>query len=142
MSSDPLVHASCVARFGRGVLIRGASGAGKSSLALQLMAGGWMLVADDYVALAAVAGQVFASAPDRLRGLVEIYGVGILPVPARLKVPIHLLVDLVAEAPERLPLPQPEVLLGCAIPTQILPARHQMNAFYVAEALRHTPLSG
>ena len=44
---ETIVHASCVARDGRAVLIRGASGSGKSGLALQLMALGAGLVADD-----------------------------------------------------------------------------------------------
>ena len=43
------LHASCIAVHGRGVLILGPSGAGKSSLALQLMALGADLVADDMI---------------------------------------------------------------------------------------------
>ena len=46
----PGLHASAVLWHGRGVLIRGASrAAGKSSLALRLLAAGAMLVADDLV---------------------------------------------------------------------------------------------
>jgi len=49
--SDPtqenVLHASCVCLEGRAVLIRGASGSGKSGLALQLIALGAALVADD-----------------------------------------------------------------------------------------------
>jgi HPr Serine kinase C-terminal domain len=43
------LHATCVAWFGRGVLITGPSGSGKSTLALKLIERGWMLVADDAV---------------------------------------------------------------------------------------------
>ena len=46
--NDPiLVHATAVAIEGEAVLLRGASGAGKSDLALRLIDGGARLVADD-----------------------------------------------------------------------------------------------
>ena len=54
MSRDPgtiNLHASAVALDGRGALLLGASGAGKSGLALRLMALGARLVADDRVLL-------------------------------------------------------------------------------------------
>ncbi len=45
------LHGTCIAFRGRGVLISGPTGSGKSSLALALIARGWMLVADDAVIL-------------------------------------------------------------------------------------------
>ena len=49
-STDPdTIHASAVALGPVGLLIMGASGSGKSSLALELMARGAKLVADDQV---------------------------------------------------------------------------------------------
>ncbi|MBT7294587.1 MAG: serine/threonine protein kinase, partial [Rhodospirillaceae bacterium] len=44
-----LNHATCIALAGKGVLLRGFSGAGKSDLALRLIDGGAKLVADDQV---------------------------------------------------------------------------------------------
>jgi hypothetical protein len=41
------VHAACVARAGFGVLLAGASGAGKSSLALACARAGWTFLSDD-----------------------------------------------------------------------------------------------
>jgi len=41
------IHASCVRIRGKGVLLLGASGAGKSDLALEMIDGGAKLVADD-----------------------------------------------------------------------------------------------
>ena len=58
-----LVHATCVALDGAGVLLRGPSGSGKSDLALRLIDGGARLVADDQVALSAEAGRLVARAP-------------------------------------------------------------------------------
>ena len=80
-----LIHGTCVA-FADGdhwsaVLLQGRSGVGKSDLALRLIDVGASLVADDQVALAAVDGRVTASAPDRLAGLLEVRGLGIVKQP-------------------------------------------------------------
>lgn len=84
---ESLVHASCVsvprADDGpSGVLILGPSGAGKSDLALRLMARGARLVADDRTRLRRDGDRIRASAPDRLAGLIEARGVGLLRVAA------------------------------------------------------------
>lgn len=108
-----LVHASCVAIDGYGILLRGPSGAGKSDLALRLIDGGARLVADDRVELAPKDGRVVAQAPTRLAGLIEVRGLGIIrcePVP---QTALILVVDLVApDAVERLPEPATTQLLG------------------------------
>lgn len=74
----PLLHASCVAINDKAVLILGPSGAGKSDLALRLIDEGAKLVADDQVEVETCRGKLMARAPARLRGLIEIRGVGIL----------------------------------------------------------------
>ncbi len=60
------------------LLITGASGAGKSTLALQLIALGAVLVADDRVIATPRDSGVWLTAPDTLRGQIEARGVGIL----------------------------------------------------------------
>ncbi|QCI79531.1 aldolase [Hankyongella ginsenosidimutans] len=97
------VHASCVAVFGRGVLLLGESGAGKSSLALRLIDRGAMLVGDDRICLHEDGG-LFASAPLPLAGLIESRGLGILRLPYRRKARLALAVTLAAA--ERLPEPE------------------------------------
>jgi RNase adaptor protein for sRNA GlmZ degradation len=112
-----LHHATCVAVAGRGVLLRGASGAGKSDLALRLLGEGARLVADDVVALAARAGRLIARAAPDLAGKIEVRGLGIVPLAALTEAEIALVVDLVeASAIERLPEPQTETILGIALP--------------------------
>jgi HPr kinase/phosphorylase len=73
------VHASVVALEGRAVLILGGSGAGKSGLALQMIARGAAHVADDRVMLRRRSdGRLTAAAPQAIEGLIEARGIGIL----------------------------------------------------------------
>ena len=96
------IHATCVAIRGAGVLIAGASGAGKSDLALRLLARGAMLVADDYTLLSTVDGRLIASVPATIAGMIEVRGLGLVAMPYRDAVPVALLVAL-GGAVERLP---------------------------------------
>jgi len=89
------VHGTCVALscagHTAGVLFQGASGSGKSSLALRLIdqsgfgAGSaapiqGRLVSDDQVLLEAVDGALTATAPHAINGLLEVRGIGIIKV--------------------------------------------------------------
>jgi serine kinase of HPr protein (carbohydrate metabolism regulator) len=94
-----LNHATCVAVAGKGVLLRGFSGAGKSDLALRLIDGGAELVADDQVVCHAEGGAVIATAPPAIAGLLEVRGLGVMHLEFLGRVEIALVVDLVA--PER-----------------------------------------
>ena len=99
-----LVHASCVALEGKGVLLRGAPGAGKSDLALRLIEGGAALVADDQVALTSSGEALLASPPARIAGLLEVRGIGIVSTDFLTQCPVHLVVDLVQpDSVERMP---------------------------------------
>ena len=75
------IHASCVAIGGKGVLILGDSGAGKSDLALRLIDDGAKLVADDRTELYAARGTLCARAPKSIAGLIEVRGLGIIALP-------------------------------------------------------------
>lgn len=99
------------------VLLRGASGAGKSDLALRLIEHGAQLVADDQVLLRRDDKQILAQPPDGLAGLLEVRGLGILRLghcaPARLSVVIDLVDERLVE---RLPEPLQTELLGISLP--------------------------
>ncbi|MCG6883059.1 MAG: HPr kinase/phosphatase C-terminal domain-containing protein [Silicimonas sp.] len=71
-------HASAVAFDGRGVLLTGPSGSGKSMLALELIALGAVLVADDGVILSNRDGGLWMEAPMPISGRIEARGLGIL----------------------------------------------------------------
>lgn len=112
-----LVHATTVEINGHAAMIRGPSGGGKSDLAIRLVDDGATLVADDQTELAAEAGRLFASAPAAIAGLLEVRGVGIVRVPHRDRVPVALVVDLVAgKDVERLPEPAAAAFLGVTVP--------------------------
>ncbi|TNF58312.1 MAG: hypothetical protein EP307_12375 [Rhodobacteraceae bacterium] len=75
---DLILHGTTVAFGDRAVLIRGASGAGKSGLGLQLMALGAVLVSDDRTALRVEGADLVARAPAAIAGMIEALGFGFL----------------------------------------------------------------
>ena len=111
------VHASCVEVAGTGILLRGASGSGKSDLALRLIETGARLVADDRIDLTTLDGRLAASAPAPLAGRIEVRGLGIVGVPSVARCFIGLAVDLVsAPEVERLPARRECTYLGVGVP--------------------------
>lgn len=116
-STDSL-HATTIAVDGRGVLILGRSGSGKSELALKLIAMGAVLVADDITRLEAQDGQTVALAPRRMAGIIEARGVGLLRVPYLAQAPVVLVVDLDECETERLP--QTRVIPLCGTPVPLI----------------------
>ena len=107
-----VLHASCVAIRDKGVLILGPSGSGKSALALQLMALGAVLVADDRTRITCMGTGLVAHAPDRLAGVIEARGVGLIRVPHANSAPLHLAVDMGQLEPDRLPQPKSLTISG------------------------------
>ena len=98
------VHGTAVAIDGRGVLIRGGSGSGKSDLGLRLIDGGARLIADDRTDLIRVGDGIEMRAPATIDGVIEVRGLGLLRLGALERAPLCLVVDLAApEAVERLP---------------------------------------
>ena len=82
------VHATAVSIAGRGVLIIGSSGAGKSSLALGVLTSPFLedgqivdacLISDDQVVLERIDGRLYGSPPPTIAGKLEVRGLGILP---------------------------------------------------------------
>jgi len=106
------LHATCIALDQRGLLIQGASGSGKSALALHLMALGALLVADDRVNISLEDDSLVASAPEPLRGFIEARGIGLLKVEPCAQVEICAVVDMDADESERLPYQHEVSILG------------------------------
>ena len=98
-----MIHATCIAVGSCGVLLLGPSGAGKSDLALRLIDGGAVLVADDQVILFPNGSTLQASPPPELAGRMEVRGIGIVDLTWRAPVKVRLAVQLAAAEPPRLP---------------------------------------
>ena len=96
--SSETLHASCVTLGGRGILIAGASGSGKSDLSLRLIDRGATLVSDDYTIVQRRDGRLHASPPNTIEGRIEIRGIGIIEMDFERDVPLCLAVDLSRES--------------------------------------------
>ncbi|MBV6656972.1 MAG: HPr kinase/phosphatase C-terminal domain-containing protein [Devosiaceae bacterium] len=140
-----LHHATAIILGGVGLLITGASGSGKSRLALALLnrvnaleplafinpdtmatppyteplesqAGASALVADDQVLVTAGAQLPGAQAPTTLQGLIEVRGLGIAHMPWIARADIHFVISLTDAATwPRLPDARSVELAGCTI---------------------------
>jgi serine kinase of HPr protein (carbohydrate metabolism regulator) len=139
LSAPELVHATTVAIDGRGVLIRGASGSGKSDLALRLIDRGAELVSDDQTVVERVGDVLVASAPKTILGKLEVREVGVLELPSRAEAPVALCVSL--EPPfERTPSARSTVLAGVALREIALDPRPASAAIKVELALRNSQM--
>jgi HPr kinase/phosphorylase len=124
------LHATTVAVDGRGLLILGPSGSGKSALALELMALGACLVADDRTILTRTGDTLVATCPRAIRGLIEARGIGILNATPCDSATLALAIDLGLTTDERLPPAHQITLLD-----RPLPLLHKVATGYFAAGL-------
>lgn len=109
-------HATTIAIDGRAVLLFGASGSGKSDLALRLIDRGAVLVSDDQTIVACAGDRLVASAPATIAGLIEVRGIGIVAKPFLATAEVAMAVRL-DEAVIRMPeMGQTTAIDGIAIP--------------------------
>lgn len=72
------LHGTLLQIYGTGVLIKGPSGIGKSEIALELIKKGHNLVSDDSVKIIAYDNRLIGSAPELIKNMIEIRGLGII----------------------------------------------------------------
>ena len=146
LAEEITIHGVLVDVAGMGVLLTGASGIGKSEVALELVHRGHRLVADDSVIIKRVNDLLIGRAPDMIRHMLEIRGVGIINVErlfGSVAVRVNKSVDAVFELVnwqegktyERIGSENPtEEILGVAIPKLQIPVKAGRNLFVVIEA--------
>lgn len=131
----PNIHASAVVLGDRGLLIMGASGAGKTTLALALVSSlrasdvHAALIADDQLLVENIDGALLVHAPDAIAGLAEIYGLG----PRRVDYRRTARIDAVARLVERDQAPRMQdateiEIAGLRLPALTLPVRQAQTA--------------
>ena len=132
MSPKTIVHGTCINLDGRGVLITGPSGAGKTQTALALSrrskASGLSchFVSDDQTCLEALPDpdRLMATCPDAIWGKLEVFGFGIVEDKDMFceQVEVELLVDLVPdESMARMAPEEKRELCGVALSELQLP---------------------
>lgn len=117
------IHATAILVGDRGLLITGASGAGKTTLALALVdrlraRGSFSrLVGDDQLLAAGHGGRLVCRAPSTIAGLVEVPAIGPRPAPFEPAAVIDLVVRLAPAAEiARFQDDAEERIAGCRVP--------------------------
>jgi len=128
-------HCSVVRVADTGVLIEGASGSGKTSLALGLIDIARLrglnaaLICDDQALLAVCDGELVASAPAATSGLAEIRGYGLAEFSFEPSCAIGLIGRLVSDNEiKRMPEAETAKLMGVTLPMVRLPERHEQQS--------------
>jgi serine kinase of HPr protein (carbohydrate metabolism regulator) len=110
-------HATAVAYYGSGILIRGPSGSGKSDLALRLIDDDADLIADDRVVIKVVGKELRLSPPESISGLIEVRGIGVVKIKTVRDIPLCLVVELeLSNQTKRMPEIKEETIKDISIP--------------------------
>ena len=95
------IHGTSVALGENGLLILGVSGSGKSDLALRLIDSGATLISDDQTVCMKKANDVRLFSMEKIYGLIEIRGVGLMKVPYIENIKLSMIVELVDKEIDR-----------------------------------------
>ncbi|MGB3407981.1 MAG: serine kinase [Jannaschia sp.] len=121
------IHATAVEMAGRGLLILGPSGSGKSGLAAQLIRDGAGLVADDLVIVTREGPTLMLALPKDGPCLLELRGIGLAPMSISGPVVLHAALILGTSA-ARMPDPGTLDILGIEVPLMQHPYRFDLAA--------------
>ena len=125
-----LIHGTCICIDAVAALLIGRSGTGKSGLALQMMAFGADLIADDQTLLTCQSDAIEATCPSLIRNRIEARGVGLLCAQAKSRSFVRVVIDMEVIETDRLPPHRSCRILGFQ-----LPLLHKVNSPYFAAAI-------
>lgn len=141
------IHGVLMQVYGRGVLITGESGIGKSEIALELVKKGHILVADDRVDVFRAHNRIFGEAPELLKNMLELRGVDVINVvdmfgvmAATDRSSIECIVELKRWTQDndfdRLGLnnSETETIFGIELPKMVIPVREGRSIAAIIEA--------
>lgn len=140
------IHGTAITVDGTGLLFLGPSGSGKSALAFDCLAEARLanlshaLISDDRVLISLEEGKVFASAPETIRGLIELRYSGIVSVDHVANAELHYAVlPVQSDEAQRLP-PYEEhfdLLDGVRLPVVRVPSWSRFPLSLIFARLRH-----
>lgn len=148
LGEETLLHGVFLSINGKGVIIKGDSGIGKSEIALDLIQRGHILIADDCVELRHVGNNIIGKSPAVLSNLLEIRGIGVIDVVKMFGVSSILdkdVVDLVVQLERWVPSKEYtrigtesvdvyEEILGVKIPKAVVPVTGGRSMSAIIEA--------
>lgn len=140
------MHGVLIEVYGEGILMLGESGVGKSETALEIVKRGHRLIADDLVEVRRVSeATLLGRAPEIIRHLIEIRGLGILDVKelygvssVKMQENIHFVINLELwdekKVYDRLGLQEEfTTILGINVPSITIPVRPGRNLAVIVE---------
>lgn len=136
-----ITHAGCALIGQSACLFLGPSGSGKSDLLLRLIDDGAMLISDDQVLLSRDAEHIIAQPPEKIAGLLEVRGLGVIRVKYTEQAPLTHVFKLVArDAIERMPDPHFYDCLGMQLPLHYIHAFDNSVIMKIRLMMNETPL--
>lgn len=131
-----IFHGSAISIDGNAVLFQGASGSGKSDLALRLMDRGATLIGDDIIHIHDADGLPIISFAPNIAGKIEVRGIGICAVDFIEAAPLRLVVEFAHDV-DRMPSDDRRTAIaGFSVPLVTLDPFHASSALKVELALR------
>ena len=101
--NSKIMHATSVDIDGKGVVILGKSGTGKSNLAVKLISMGAKLISDDQTKFKLKENTIIISKPETTPNLIEVRGIGLIKVPFVVSAKLFCFVKITNLELKRLP---------------------------------------
>ena len=101
--NSKIIHASSVDINGKGIVILGKSGAGKSNLAIKLISMGAKLISDDQTHFKLIENKIIISKPETTPNFIEARGIGLIEAPFVVSAKLFCFVKITNLELKRLP---------------------------------------